>query len=158
MPRAMRSRWIVLSSTALGIAVAIALIFRPSRSIQPELPAPAHIPERTRARLAERMERHVARMGDLMSRLVVLDYDGAARAAGAIYDEPPIAGQGQADELARALPPRFRILEEELRSEAKGIVSAAAAKDSAALAERFATITKTCVLCHATYLYDHPTP
>ena len=82
MASTMRSRWVVLSSTALGIAVAVALIFRPSRSIQPELPAPAHIPEGTRVRLKERMERHVARMGELMSRLVVLDYDGAARAAG----------------------------------------------------------------------------
>ena len=45
------------------------------------------------------MQRHGEQFGNLVSRVVVLDYDGAARTAGEIYDEPTLARPLTGDEL-----------------------------------------------------------
>src|SRR5438477_11963766 len=110
----MSHRWVLASSTFVAGAIAAALILRPSRTIQPELPPPAHIPPAARAILKARMDRHGAQMGDLVSTLLLLDYDGAARVAGAIYDEPTVARPLASDDLNQLLPERFFVLQDQL--------------------------------------------
>jgi hypothetical protein len=88
--------------------------------------------------------------------VVVLDYDGVARAAGEIFDEPEIARPVSGDELNGLLPERFFVLQDALRSGARGIVEAAAQRDSHRLADSFGELTKTCVSCHDVYLRGAP--
>jgi hypothetical protein len=150
----MSQRWVWASSTVVAGAIALALILRPSPSIQPELAAPSHIPPAMRAVLKTRMARHGEQMRELVARLVVLDHDGAAGVAGAIYDEPTVARPLVPDELNQLLPERFFALQDELKLQTRKVVAAAARKDAGKLAEEFGTLTKTCVLCHSAYLYE----
>lgn len=152
----MKNRWMLASSTFLAGAIAVALILRPSRSIEPEMAAPRGIPPALRAVLKDRMQRHGAQMGQLVSRLLVLDYDGAARAAGAIYDEPTIARPVAPDELNQLLPDPFFALQDDLKAQTRRVVSAAAQQDGRKVAEELGGLARTCVLCHSAYLYDRP--
>ena len=151
-------RAIIVSSTALGCAIALALVLRPSRTIQrgPELAVPEHIPPAMRAVIASKMRRHGEQLPALVSKVVVLDYDGAARTGGEIFDEPGIARPVSGDELNRVLPERFFVLQDALRGGARRIVEAAARRDSAQLAEAFGDLTRTCVSCHDVYLRGAP--
>ena len=146
------------SSTFLAGAVAIALFLRPSRTIQPELPPPHGIPPALRAVLAQRMQRHGEEMRDLVSSALVLDYQGAARAAGAIYDEPTIARPLAPDELNQLIPDRFFVLQDQARAQTRQVVRAAAEGDGTKVAEELGALTRTCVLCHTAYLYERPAP
>jgi len=82
----MKTHVAVASSTVVAVLVALAIALRPSRTISPlpEMASPERIPSAVRAIIKTKMERHAEQMSDLVGRLVVLDYDGAARAAGAI--------------------------------------------------------------------------
>jgi hypothetical protein len=150
----MKTRTIVASSTVLGCAIALALILRPSRTIQrgPELPVPERIPPAMRQVIASKMQRHAEQLPALVSKVVVLDYDGAARVAGEIFDEPGLARPVAGDELNNLLPPRFFVLQDALRDGARQVVEAAAQRNSARLSEAFSSLTKTCVSCHDVYL------
>jgi len=150
----------LISATTVAIALGLALLLRPSRTLQPEppMPAPQYLPTEVRAAVRGRMQRHGADMRELLMRVVVLDHDGAARLAGKVHDEPGV-GQSTGDAgLLRYLPPRFFALETALKAEAKGIVEAAAVRDPRGQAEHFATLTRTCVACHEAYLYGQPDP
>ncbi len=151
----MKNKLVVATSTLVAGAIAIALILRPSRSIspRPELGTPEHIPPAARAVIRSRMQRHGEQLGNLVSRVVVLDYDGAARTAGEIYDEPTLARPLTGDELNAVLPERFFVLQDELRGEARRLVAAAARRDSAQLSQEFSVLTKTCISCHDLYLH-----
>ena len=150
----MKTRTIIASSTLIGCAVALALILRPSRTIQrgPELPVPERIPPAMRQVIASKMRRHAEQLPALVSKVVVLDYDGAARAGGEIFDEPGLARPVAGDELNTLLPPRFFVLQDALREGARQVVEAAAERNSARLSEAFGNLTKTCVSCHDVYL------
>src|SRR6185437_12496166 len=86
-------RTIIASSTVLGCAIAVALLLRPSHSIPtgPELAVPERIAPALRQVIASKMRRHAEQLPALVSKVVVLDYDGAAKTAGEIFDEPGIA-------------------------------------------------------------------
>jgi hypothetical protein len=84
--------------------------------------------------------------------VAVLDYDGVARSAGEIFDEPTLARPVTGDELNGLLPERFFELQDALRSQARKVVDAAARRDSAQLASGFGELTKTCITCHDVYL------
>lgn len=146
----------MISSTAVAIALAIALLLRPSRTIEPELPAPSHIPADVRAALQSKMQRHGADMRELIMHLVVLDNDGAARIAGRVYDESNLSGPSGTDRLGQILPPQFFALQARLKAEAKSIVEGAARGDANTQAEHFGSLMKTCIACHQTYLFDRP--
>jgi hypothetical protein len=154
----MSSRWILTVSVVVAGAFTVALILRPPRIPQFELAAPADLPPAVHAVLEKRMERHAAQMGELVSRLVVLDFDGAARVAGALYDEPTIARPLAPDDLNQLLPDRFFALQDELKNQARWLVTAAARRDPARLAEEFGKLTTTCVLCHSVYLHERRAP
>jgi hypothetical protein len=150
----MKTRIIIASSTVLGCVVALALLLRPSRTIQrgPELPIPERIPPAMRQVIASKMQRHAEQLPALVSKVVVLDYDGAARAGGEIFDEPGLARPVAGDELNNLLPPRFFLLQDALRDGARQVVQAAAERNSARLSEALGNLTKTCVSCHDVYL------
>jgi len=154
----MRTRTIVASSTLLACAIAVALLLRPTRSIPrgPELAAPEHIPPAARAVIASKMRRHAQQLPVLVSEVAVLDYDGVAKTAGEIFDEPQIARPLTGDELNGLLPERFFVLQDALRTSARQVVEAAARRDSARLAGAFGDLTKTCVSCHDVYLHGAP--
>lgn len=143
------------SSTAVAIIVATALFLRPSRTIWrgAELAAPDHIPAAARAVIHTMMTRHRELVGDLVTRVILLDYDGVARTAGDLYDEPALAKPIVGDELNSALPAHFFDLQKDMRDGTRRVVEAAARKDGARVAEDFAALTKTCIGCHDLYLH-----
>ena len=148
----------VAASTLVACAIGAVLFLRPTRSIPrgPELAAPERIPPAARAVIASKMRRHAEQLPALVSEVVVLDYDGVARTAGEIFDEPQIARPVTGEELNGLLPERFFALQDALRTEARVVVEAAARRDSRRLAEAFSALTKTCVSCHDVYLHGAP--
>jgi len=154
----MKQRLLIATSTLVAGAIAVALILRPSRSIPPEpkLAEPERISPAMRAVIRTKMGRHAQQLGALVSRVVVLDYDGVARSAGEIFDEPALARPVSGDELNGVLPERFFELQDALRAEARQLVAAAAARDNARVSEAFGGLAKTCLACHQVYLQGAP--
>ena len=151
----MKHRTVIASSTIVAGAIAIALILRPSHSIPPgpELAVPERIPPAARAVIRVKMRRHAEQLPALISSVVVLDYDGVARAAGEIFDEPALARPITGDELNGLLPERFFVLQDALRTAARQVVTAAAKRDGVQLPGAFGKLTETCVSCHDLYLH-----
>lgn len=151
----MKNRTVIATSTLVAGAIALALILRPTRSIPPgpELAAPERIPPAARAIIRAKMRRHAEQLPTLVSSVVVLDYEGVARSAGEIFDEPALARPVTGDELNGLLPERFFLLQDALRTAARQVVQAAARRDSARLTETFGQLTQTCVSCHDLYLH-----
>lgn len=149
---------IVGSSTAVAIIIATALFLRPSRTIWRgvELATPDHIPPAARSVIHSMMARHRDLVGELVTRVILLDYDGVARTAGELYDEPALAKPIAGDELNAALPVRFFDLQKDMRVGTRRVVEAAARKDRVSLSEDFAALTKTCIACHDLYLHGPP--
>jgi hypothetical protein len=102
--------------------------------------------------LKTKMGQHDLQMRELMTRVVLLDDDGVARAAGAIFDEPSLARPILGDELNALLPDRFFALQDDLRNRARLLVIASTHHDRAAVADEFAALSKTCITCHDVYL------
>jgi hypothetical protein len=147
--------FVIGSSTLVAGAIAVALLLRPSHSIKPgpELAAPERLSPMIRGVVHSKMTRHGEQLTELVSRVVLLDYDGIARVAGAIYDEPSLARPTAGDQLNGALPERFFAYQDALRTEAKALVEIAARHDRVRLADSFTAVTKTCLQCHDLYLY-----
>ena len=150
----MHKRIVLLSSGALAGVVALALFLRPTHTIHrgPELAPPDRIPLAMQAVIASKMHRHAEQLPELVSRVVVLDYDGVARAAGAIFDEPLLGRPVGGDELDGVLPERFFVLQDQLQATARAAVEAAARRDPQGISTAAANLTRTCVDCHAVYL------
>ena len=98
------------------------------------------------------MGRHGEQMRTLVSRAIVLDYDGTARVAGEIFDEPALSRPIGGDELNGLLPARFFDLQDAMRAQARMMVEAAARRDSKRVAESFGALAKSCIGCHDAYL------
>jgi hypothetical protein len=162
MPSLLRSPWITHLSTLVAGALAVAIIFRPTRTIPPEpapqkLEAPVRLPPLARDALHGRMLRHGQQLGALFVDAVLLNRAEVARLAGEIYDEPRLARPLAGDALEGQLPDRFFQLQDELRAGAKRLVAAAAVDAPATkLADELGAFTKTCVACHDAYLHDEP--
>ena len=150
----MKHRHIIATTSAVAVAIVLALVLVPKRSIRPEprLATPQSIPESARAVIRSKMHRHAAQMTALVSSVAVLDYDGAARTAGEIFDEPTLARPVTGDELNGLLPEPFFALQDALRSQARDIVRAAARRNNPQLGETFAALTRGCISCHEVYL------
>jgi hypothetical protein len=150
----MKTRALIVSSTAVAVVAALALLLRPSQTIHrgPEMAAPGRIPPAARAVISSKMRRHAEQLPALLMAVVVLDYDGVARAAGEMFDEPVLARPLTGDELNGLLPERFFQLQDELRVRVRQVVVAAAQRDGNRLSASFGELTRTCVACHAVYL------
>jgi hypothetical protein len=148
----------LLGSALLAGAIGVATFLRPRPVAHDELPAPASMPPALVHVVRVKMDRHGAQMKELVARVVLLDDDGVARAAGAMFDEPALARPLAGDELNGALPERFFILQDELRKRARQLVVASGQHDRAAVAAEFAALSKTCLDCHQVYLHGDRRP
>ena len=81
----------IAGSVVLATAIGVGLFLRPRSTAVERLAEPASIPAIARQALRAKMARHEVQMRTLVSRVVMLDDDGIARAAGEIFDEPALA-------------------------------------------------------------------
>ncbi|HTA20833.1 MAG TPA: hypothetical protein VK989_16180 [Polyangia bacterium] len=142
----------IVGSLALATLVGAAVFLRPRPAAKEELARPAAIPPSMLAVLKTKMGQHDLQMRELMTRVVLLDDDGIARAAGAIFDEPALARPILGDELNALFPEPFFALQDDLRNRARLLVVASSHHDRAAVADEFAALLKTCIACHDVYL------
>jgi hypothetical protein len=143
----------IAGSVILATVVGLGLFLRPRPMAQERLAEPASIPAIARQVLRTKMARHEVQMRTLVSRVVMLDDDGIARAAGAIFDEPALARPLTGDELNGLMPKQFFALQDELKARARRLVAASISRDHAAMADEFAALAKSCVSCHEIYLH-----
>jgi hypothetical protein len=144
-------------SVVLATAVGLALLLRPRPVAREALPASVSLPPAARQVVRSRMVRHEAQMKTLVSRVVLLDDDGIARAAGEIFDDPALAGPVAGDELNGLLPERFFALQHELRARARGLVTASSRHDRDAVADEFGRLAKGCISCHEVFVHGDTT-
>jgi hypothetical protein len=144
----------IVGAVIVATAVGLALFLRPKPTAREWLPAPGTIPPAAVAVLRTKMGHHDAQMKTLLDRVLMLDDDGIARAAGAIFDEPALARPILGDELNALLPERFFALQTEMRERARLLVAASVHHDRADVAEEFGALSKSCVACHEVYLFE----
>lgn len=118
------------------------------------LRAPEHVPELARQMLRRRMGRHALDVTDLFYAVLFLEHGDAQALAARVKSEPKLARPraGDDDTVNVALPERFFVLQDELKSRAAAVELAAKARDDAKLAKAFGALTETCVACHSAYL------
>ena len=139
-------------SVVLAAAIGLALLLRPRPVAREELRVSATIPPAALQVVRSKMARHDDQMRALLSRVVLLDDDGVARAAGEIFDEPALARPIAGDELNGMLPERFFALQDELKARARRLVIASQKRDHAAMADEFGALARSCVGCHQVFL------
>jgi hypothetical protein len=125
------------------------------------LPPPDHLASETMRDLKARMGRHGNTMSNLVRAVVLLDRPGIQGMARNIADEEIIASTANGSRSAKPLPlPReFSKEQDALRVAAQQLaVAAVAGGDDKALADAFATVTRTCVACHSSYLHGEFRP
>jgi len=123
------------------------------------LRAPDHVTAETRAELDGRMARHGAVMSNLVRAVVLLDRPTIRVLAGRIADEEVVAHAARSPHAPAplSLPREFFVEQTKLANAARDLsVAAADGADDHVLAERFATVTTTCVSCHSSYLHGQP--
>ncbi len=122
------------------------------------LPAPEHLDPKARQDIKARMGQHATTMQNLIRSVILLDRPTIRVMAGRIADEEVVARTGaKGDKQAPALPAKFFAEQDALTSAARQLAAAAVdGGDDKVLGERFATLTRTCVGCHSTYLHDRP--
>ena len=138
--------------------IGLALILRPRPVAHEELLGASVLPPAARQVVRSKMARHEGQMRALLSRVVLLDDDGVARAAGEIFDEPALARPLGGDELNGLLPERFFVLQDELKARARRLVIASQKRDHAAIADEFGALARSCVNCHQVFLEGDRTP
>jgi hypothetical protein len=154
MSRSLSLAGAVIIASLIGAAI----VLRPRPTAHEMLPAPAGIPAIARQVLHTKMARHEGQMRRLLTRVILLDDDGVARAAGEIFDEPSLARPVAGDELNGMLPQRFFVLQDALKAQAQKLVIASQTHDHAAMADGLAALTRVCVGCHDAYLNDSRLP
>jgi hypothetical protein len=146
------TRTATIGSVVVAAAIGLALILRPRPVAREELRASSAMPPAARQVVRSKMARHEDQMRALLSRVVMLDDDGVARAAGEIFDEPALARPIAGDELNGLLPERFFLLQDELKAGARRLVIASQKRDHAAIADEFGALARSCVNCHQVFL------
>ncbi len=155
-----------LATLALLLLLAMFLAVRTQSHAGEQAKAPAvHLvdPENlsaaTRAKLDERMARHGNVMSNLVSAVVLLDRPTITILAQRIADEEVVArveAKGSKKWESR-LPKGFFAEQDALRSAAQSLaISAAQGGPDNVMADRFATVARTCVACHSLYLHGRP--
>jgi cytochrome c556 len=117
------------------------------------LAAPEYLPENARAVLRTIMTAHAHNMGDLVSAIMVLDYDRILSGAEAVVSDASLARPltGDATELNALLPEKFFSTQDQLRREARGLADAARARSAFQVASAYGRLSEVCVNCHAVY-------
>jgi hypothetical protein len=114
---------------------------------------PKVLSELARQLLRRRMERHGHDMMMLVQGVLLLQRDVVAELAKNIAAEPRLTRPmvGGEDDLNAALPERFFVLQDELRSRAGTLATAVKTDSDVALAARLGELMQTCVSCHSTF-------
>lgn len=114
---------------------------------------PLPLPGTARAFLKTRMASHTRDMGDLVSAIMILDYDKIQDCAATISADASLARPLKLDatELASGIPERFFVLQDELRSRAATLALAAGDTSAFRVADAYGRLSETCVRCHATF-------
>ncbi len=114
---------------------------------------PEYLPNMARTVLKTRMVNHARDMGELVSAIMVLDYQSIGLRAGRLADDAswsrPLSGD--ATELNSLLPEKFFVHQDELRKNARALSTAAASSKAIAVADAYGRLAESCVHCHATY-------
>ena len=126
----------------------VAAVSPPSRMEPPEYLSPS-----ARALLKTRMGNHAFRMSDLVSAIMILDYPRIRERAEELRDDARLARPltGDATELNSALPEKFFVYQDELRTNAQALVTAATRMRALEVAEAYGQLSQNCVRCHAVY-------
>ena len=146
----------------LLLAALVVVLRRPSHAgEQAKAPAvrlgdPEHLSAATRAELQGRMARHGNVMSNLVRAVVLLDHPTITILAQRIADEEVVArAEASSPKKWEArLPKEFFAQQDALRAAARDLASSAAHGGSdSTIADRFATVARTCVACHSVYLH-----
>lgn len=148
---------LIVLSTAVaaadGVPKPAATSKKKTPAVKKGLETPSYLSPIARQLLKQRMQRHGGDMLALLQSVLFLDHETTQRLAAEIAAEPrltrPIAGG--ADDINAALPERFFVLQDELKSRAVDLAQAARGPDEQ-LAARLGEVTQTCVGCHSAYL------
>jgi cytochrome c556 len=146
----------LLLPLALVLVVTGTAISALAPRVASKLPPPEHVTAETRAELKSRMAVHGTTMSSLVQAVVLLDRPAIKTLATRIADAEVIARSDAtgAGKRALALPDEFFVQQTKLADAARQLAAAAAnAGEDAALADQFATLTRTCVTCHSAYLH-----
>jgi len=104
------------------------------------------------------MASHARDMGDLVSAIMVLQYDRIAATGDAIAADVNLSRPitHDATELNASLPEKFFVRQDELRARAKALADAARARDAYRVAAEYGRLSEGCVRCHADYRPANP--
>lgn len=148
---------LVLLAVALALAGAAFVRFADAAETPARhLPPPDNVASEVMRELKARMGRHGNTMSNLVRAVVLLDRPGIQTLARNIADEEIIASVTSGAKAGKPLPlPReFSKEQDALRIAAQQLaVAAVAGGDDKVMADAFATVTRTCVACHSSYLH-----
>jgi hypothetical protein len=117
------------------------------------LAEPDYLSPVARQLLKNRMRRHGTELTQLVLSVTLLQHEKSNALATDIANEPRISRPvvGGEDDLNKALPERFFVLQDELRSRAKTLAEGARSHDNKAMAQDFGRMMQICVECHSTF-------
>ena len=111
------------------------------------------LPPAAREALQVRMAFHARDMNELVSDIMLLQYDQirdrATRIAGDVSLSRPLTND--ATELNSAFPEKFFLYQDNLRLEAKTLAESAARQSAFDVADSYGRLSQVCVRCHAAY-------
>ena len=119
----------------------------------PAQPLPSTAPPILKTRMAS----HARDMGDLASSIMILDYERIHDRATAISVKIDLARPpaDDATELASGVPDAFFLFQDELRTRAVTLASAATEQSAFHVADAYGRLSETCVKCHAAFRQGH---
>jgi Cytochrome C' len=128
------------------LAQAIAAPDRPDPPPEPLSPV-------ARAFLKQRMAAHARDMGELVSAIMLLEYDGIAGRGDKIAGDASLSRPttNDATELNASVPEKFFVRQDDLRAAAHNLAEAARSHDPYKVAGAYGRLSETCVRCHADF-------
>jgi cytochrome c556 len=152
---------IALAAWALGPSCATQSASQPPQQAQlaqaiaaPDRTGPAEpLAPTARAMLKERMAAHARDMGELVSAIMLLEYDGIAARADKIAGDVSLSRPTTKDatELNASIPEMFFVRQDDLKAAARNLADAARARNPYRVAEAYGRVSETCVRCHADF-------
>jgi hypothetical protein len=123
-------------------------IAAPDRTTPPEPLSPV-----ARALLKDRMAAHARDMGELVSAIMLLEYDGIAARADKIAGDASLSRPTTKDatQLNASIPEKFFVRQDDLKAAARSLGDAARIRDPYKVADAYGRVSQTCVRCHADF-------
>ena len=151
----------LLSVWASGASCASQAVNQPPQ--QSQLAQAIAAPDRTgppeplsgaaRALLKQRMAAHARDMGELVTAIMLLEYDGIAARADKIAGDVSLSRPttNDATELNASIPEKFFVRQDDLKAAARGLADAARSQNPYKVADAYGRVSETCVRCHADF-------